>query len=60
MFSIQSAPQNYDEKGNFKVAQIKKQIEDLKQGDVNQYNEWLKVKKSIEYRMMAEKKLLLT
>jgi peptidyl-prolyl cis-trans isomerase D len=53
MFSIQSAPQNYDEKGNFKVAQIKKQIEDLKQGDVNQYNEWLKVKKSIEYRMMA-------
>ena len=44
MFSIQSAPQNYDEKGNFKVAQIKKQIEDLKQGDVNQYNEWLKVK----------------
>ena len=24
MFSIQSAPQNYDEKGNFKVAQIKK------------------------------------
>lgn len=53
MFSIQSAPQNYDEKGNFKLAQVKKQIEDLKQGDVNQYNEWLKVKKSIEYRMMA-------
>lgn len=53
MFSMQSAPQNYDEKGNFKLAQIKKQIEDLKQGDVNQYNEWLKVKKSIEYRMMA-------
>ena len=53
MFSIQNAPQNYDEKGNFKVVQIKKQIEDLKQGDVNQYNEWLKVKKSIEYRMMA-------
>ena len=53
MFSIQSAPQNYDEKGNFKVAEIKKQIEELQQKDVNQYNEWLKVKKSIEYRMMA-------
>lgn len=53
MFSMQSAPQNYDEKGNFKLAEIKKQIEELQQKDVNQYNEWLKVKKSIEYRMMA-------
>jgi peptidyl-prolyl cis-trans isomerase D len=28
-------------------------LKNLKIGDVNQYNEWLKAKKSIEYRMMA-------
>ena len=54
MFSKENNPQNFDEKGNFKVAEIKKQIEELKNnGDVNQYNEWLKAKKAIEYRMMA-------
>lgn len=53
MFSRERNPQNYDEKGNFRLAEIKKQIEDLKNGDVAQYNEWLKAKKGIEYRMMA-------
>ena len=54
MFSQQSAPQFYDEKGNFKTQEVKKIYEDLKNnGDVNQYNEWLKLRKSIEYRMMA-------
>ena len=54
MFSQQSAPQFYDEKGNFKTKEVKKVYEDLKNtGDVNQYNEWLKLRKSIEYRMMA-------
>ena len=41
MFSQQSAPQFYDEKGNFKTKEVKKIYEDLKNtGDVNQYNEW--------------------
>ena len=46
MFSKEQNPQNFDEKETFKVAEIKKQIEELKNsGDVNQYNEWLKAKK---------------
>ena len=53
MFSKEKNPQNFDEKGNFRLAELKKQIETLKETDVNQYNEWLKLKKSIEYRMMA-------
>lgn len=53
MFSKDRNPQNFDEKGNFRLAEIKKQVEDLKNGDVAQYNEWLKMKKGIEYRMMA-------
>lgn len=54
MFSKERNPQNFDEKGNFKVAEVKKQIEELKNsGNVQQYNEWLKAKKGIEYRMMA-------
>lgn len=54
MFSKERNPKNFDDKGNFKVADIKKQIEELKNGgNVQQYNEWLKQKKSIEYRMMA-------
>ena len=44
----------FDEKGNFKTQELKKQIEDLKNsGEVQQYNNWLKTRKSIEYRMMA-------
>lgn len=47
-------PQNFDEKGNFKTQEIKKQVEDLqKSGNVEMYNNWLKTKKAIEYRMMA-------
>lgn len=43
---------------NFKVSDFKKQIEDLKtSGQVQQYNEWLKNKKAIEYRMMARQVL---
>lgn len=53
-FSQQYAPQFYDEKGNFKSKDVEKFHEDLKNnGDVNQYNEWLKQRKGIEYRMMA-------
>lgn len=45
---------NFDAKGNFKVQDIKKQIEELQNsGNVEMYNNWLKTKKSIEYRMMA-------
>ncbi|MBU4539003.1 MAG: SurA N-terminal domain-containing protein [Weeksellaceae bacterium] len=47
-------PENFDAKGNFKGQEIKKQIEELKNsGNVEMYNNWLKTKKSIEYRMMA-------
>ena len=47
-------PENFDAKGNFKVQEIKKQIEELRNsGNVEMYNNWLKTKKAIEYRMMA-------
>lgn len=47
-------PENFDAKGNFKGQEIKKQIEELKNsGNVEMYNNWLKTKKTIEYRMMA-------
>ena len=47
-------PENFDAKGNFKVQEIKKQIEELQNsGNVEMYNNWLKTRKAIEYRMMA-------
>lgn len=47
--------QNFDEKGNFKLQEIKAEIERFKSsGNVEQYNSWLKMRKSIEYRMMAQ------
>lgn len=47
-------PQNFDTKGNFKVNEIKKEIESLREsGRLQEYNQWLNIKKSIEYRMMA-------
>ncbi|QIG90249.1 peptidylprolyl isomerase [Chryseobacterium sp. POL2] len=47
-------PSNFDEKGNFKLQDIKKQIESLQNsGEAEMYNSWLRNKKSIEYRMMA-------
>lgn len=46
--------ENFDAKGNFKLQEIKKQIDELqKSGNVEMYNNWLKTKKAIEYRMMA-------
>ena len=45
---------NFDEKGNFKLQEIKNQVEELKNsGQVEGLNQWLKMRKSIEYRMMA-------
>ena len=45
--------ENFDEKGNFKVQEIKRQVEEMKGTNVEVYNNWLKTRKSIEYRMMA-------
>ena len=46
--------ENFDAKGNFKSQEIKKQVEELqKTGNAEMYNNWLKTKKAIEYRMMA-------
>lgn len=46
-------PSNFDEKGNFKLQEIKKQVEELQaSGQVEAYNQWMKTRKSIEYRMM--------
>lgn len=43
----------FDEKGNFKINDLKKEIETLKSADPEGYNNWLRMKKSIEYRIMA-------
>src|SRR5690606_5424473 len=46
--------QNFDEKGNFRLQEIKKQVADLQNsGDLQAYNQWMKTRKAIEYRMMA-------
>ena len=45
--------ENFDEKGNFKIQEIKNQVTQLKSTNVELYNNWLKTRKSIEYRMMA-------
>ena len=46
--------ENFDAKGNFKVQEIKKQIEELKtSGNTEMLNNWAKTRKAIEYRMMA-------
>lgn len=45
--------QFFDEKGNFKTQELKKQIEDMKNMSPEGYNQWLKTRKSIEYRLMA-------
>ncbi|QCX53219.1 peptidylprolyl isomerase [Elizabethkingia sp. JS20170427COW] len=46
-------PQLFDEKGNFKVQELKKEIEALKAQSPENYANWLKMKKGIEYRIMA-------
>ncbi|WP_299182512.1 peptidylprolyl isomerase [uncultured Chryseobacterium sp.] len=45
--------QFFDEKGNFKTQELKKQIEDMKNASPEGYNQWLKSRKAIEYRLMA-------
>lgn len=46
--------ENFDEKGNFRTQEIKKQIEDLQtSGNIEALANWKKMRKAIEYRMMA-------
>jgi peptidyl-prolyl cis-trans isomerase D len=51
MFAQQK--QFFDEKGNFKTQELKKQIEEMQATSPESYNQWLKTRKSIEYRLMA-------
>lgn len=51
MFAQQK--QFFDEKGNFKTQELKKQIEEMKTASPEGYNQWLKTRKSVEYRLMA-------
>ncbi len=51
MFAQQK--QFFDDKGNFKTQELKKQIEDMKAASPEGYNQWLKTRKSVEYRLMA-------
>ena len=45
---------NFDEKGNFKLQEIKKQVEELQAGaNPEMLANWMKTRKTIEYRMMA-------
>ncbi len=45
--------QYFDEKGNFKLQQLKSEIEASQASNPESYSYWLKNKKAIEYRMMA-------
>ncbi|WP_312769682.1 SurA N-terminal domain-containing protein [Epilithonimonas sp.] len=45
--------QYFDEKGNFKLQQLKSEIEASQATNPESYSYWLKNKKAIEYRMMA-------
>ncbi|WP_027383160.1 peptidylprolyl isomerase [Epilithonimonas caeni] len=45
--------QYFDEKGNFKLLQLKSEIEASQASNPENYSYWLKNKKAIEYRMMA-------
>lgn len=45
--------QYFDEKGNFKLQEIKSEIEKSQTMNPDNYSFWLKNKKAIEYRMMA-------
>jgi peptidyl-prolyl cis-trans isomerase D len=51
MFAQQK--QFFDEKGNFKTQELKKEIETLKNTNPEGYNQWLKTRKTVEYRLMA-------
>jgi len=47
-------PGLFDEKGNFKVQELKGEIERIKNsGNAEDFNNWLRMKQSIEYRIMA-------
>ena len=46
--------QLFDDKGNFKIQDVKSEIEKLQtSGNTEAYNNWIRMKKSIEYRIMA-------
>lgn len=45
--------QYFDEKGNFRLKEIKTEIEKAQATNPENYNFWLKNRKAIEYRMMA-------
>jgi peptidyl-prolyl cis-trans isomerase D len=45
--------QLFDEKGNFKLQELKKEIETLQNSNPEGYSQWLKTRKTIEYRIMA-------
>ncbi|MCG2793779.1 MAG: SurA N-terminal domain-containing protein [Weeksellaceae bacterium] len=45
--------QYFDDKGNFKLKEIKTEIENSQTTNPENYNFWIKNKKAIEYRMMA-------
>jgi peptidyl-prolyl cis-trans isomerase D len=45
--------QLFDEKGNFKLQELKKEIETLQNTNPEGYSQWLKTRKTIEYRIMA-------
>lgn len=45
--------QYFDEKGNFKLQELKSEIEKAQATSPENYSYWLKNRKSIEYRMMA-------
>ncbi len=45
--------QLFDEKGNFKLQELKKEIETLQSTNPQGYSQWLKTRKTIEYRIMA-------
>lgn len=45
--------QYFDEKGNFKLQEIKSEVEKAQTSSPENYNFWMKNKKAIEYRMMA-------
>jgi len=46
-------PQLFDEKGNFKVQELKKEVETMKSQNPAGYADWMKIRKGIEYRIMT-------
>lgn len=47
-------PDYFDEKGNFKLQEVKQYYEGLEAaGQIQEHNQWLKIRRGVEYRMMA-------